>query len=74
MKSTKPTEQTQELKQPATIKVKTLIIAVTWFATIVATAIAMWFYTCNQMNSYNNNVKAEASALIQELSKTIEQK
>lgn len=59
-------KETQE-KLPATIKVKTVVISVAVFASIVASFISGWFVHQISAQDFDNHVKTEASALVSQL-------
>ena len=49
----------KETKQQATIKVRTLIIAVLWLVTIVGALIAGWTFRSNFANEVRSEVKSQ---------------
>lgn len=63
--TTKTTSAEAEVKQPRTIKVKTLIIAIC----VVVGLIASFYAGIVAANHYNDGIKAEVSARVSELSK-----
>jgi hypothetical protein len=65
----KKTQETPKVKEPRTIKVKTVAWVIAWAASIATTAIFMWFFTCDQMNTHTTEVQNAATSLINELSK-----
>lgn len=49
----------KETKQERTIKVKTLLIGLLWFATIIASGIAGWTFRSDFSNEVRSEVKSQ---------------
>jgi len=63
-------KELEQIKQPRTIKVKTLIIAIIWIATLVVALIGGW----NLRSADQSRVQSEADALSKVMLKSEAQK
>jgi len=55
-------EQINEIKKEATIRVKTLVIALVWFASLVGMLMTGWFLHCSQQTAFEHAVQVEVEA------------
>lgn len=67
-------EQIKEIKEPKTIKVRTVVISLIVAAAIAASFVAGWQYRSINMAQYNADVARTASSMVKTISKTVEQK
>lgn len=64
MKKNKEEVKEQQIKEPRTIKVKTLIISIIWIATLILAVVGGWTLKCVNQSQIDSEAKALAEQML----------
>ena len=64
MKKNKEEVKEQQIKEPRTIKVKTLIISIIWVATLIVAVVGGWTLKCVNQSQIDSEAKALAEQML----------